>query len=249
MANLLGQALHEAGHDIVEIYNRSYKRGETLAANVEARSIRKIEKLSTDIDLILIAVSDDVIGKLSERIEIKPLKQTIIVHTSGSVPSTVLNKHKSYGVFYPFQSMTTGHTVNFKEVPILIDAQDQLVLDQLNELANSISNTVHKVSDDQRKIIHLSGVFANNFTNHLISLAKGILEQNKLPFDVIKPLIKNTLQKVLEVGPYEAQTGPAVRGDDKIIERHMELLESESELQMLYKTITKSIGNHHDSKS
>ena len=174
--------------------------------------------------------------------------KTMVLHTSGSVPSAVLDAHDSYGVLYPFQSMTAGQDMDFKEVPVLVYSNSPKGTTTLLDLSKSISGLVYEVSDEQRSIIHIAGVFANNFTNHMIALSKEILDKNELPFDIVKPLIVNTLQKILDMDPIGAQTGPAVRGDQAIISKHLALLDMQPDKKALYQMVSKSIVDLHESK-
>ena len=249
MAHQLGTALYNANHDIVEIYNRSYNKGTSLARKIRAKAVEKIGELDPDIDLIIIAVSDDAINNISRQLGEKKWQSVIIVHTSGSVPSTALNGLSSYGVFYSFQSMTAGQEMDFKQVPILVHSNSEQNTDLLIQLAESISDKVYKVSDEQRGIIHVAGVFANNFSNHMVTVAHDILAKNELPLEVIKPLIVNTLQKILEMDPIDAQTGPAVRGDTDVMDKHIKFLEDQPELKNLYRLISDSIIVYHESNN
>jgi len=244
MAHQLGYALYKANHSITDVYNRSYAKAIKLAKHLGARAVRNINQLDVDIDLIIIAVSDDAVSLISDRLDPQRCKGISIVHTSGSVSSSVLASHINYGVIYPFQSMTAGQEIDFRQVPILVDMNSDRGLDDLLELAKSVSDIVHLASDEQRGVIHVAGVFANNFANHMIALAADILEQNALSFDIVKPLIMNTMQKVLEMHPMDAQTGPAIRGDVKIIAKHLDFLMDKPQLQNLYQSVTDSIIAH-----
>jgi predicted short-subunit dehydrogenase-like oxidoreductase (DUF2520 family) len=108
-------------------------------------------------------------------------------------------------------------------------------------LAKSISNKVSKIGSEERKALHVAAVFASNFTNHMLTLSKKILEQNSLSFDLLKPLILETLNKSLSVGPENAQTGPASRGDLEIMDKHLDFIKEDPALAEIYKILSQHI--------
>lgn len=248
MAHQLGKALVDARHDVVDVYNRTYSKAQTLAPLLKAKAQKDIGQLRTHVAVLIIAVSDDAIAKIAGQLIPSDWKDTVVVHTSGSVSSDVLSVMKKYGSFYPFQSMTAGQKMNFSRVPVLISANEDGSRDVLFELASSISDQVHKINDEQRAVVHVAGVFANNFTNQMIALSKNILDKNELPFGIVKPLIMNTIGKLSELNPMDAQTGPAVRGDQQTIDKHIDFLQGNPDLQELYNVVSQSIIALHKSE-
>lgn len=248
MAHQLGEALIDQGHDIIELYNRSEESGQALATKLDARYVDNLVELEERVDILIIAVSDDAIEPVARLLNVEIWMDTIVVHTSGSISSQVLNRFDRYGSFYPFQSMTIGQKVDFDQVPILIHAADDRSIEELEHLAYDLSSRVHRVTDDQRGQIHLAGVFCNNFANHMITLAKDILDEQSLEFDIIKPLINNTLSKVIEIDPIKAQTGPALRNDHDVINTHLQQLRNDNQTQAIYKLVTESIQSRHQNQ-
>ncbi|MCM4172108.1 DUF2520 domain-containing protein [Arenibacter sp. TNZ] len=190
-----------------------------------------------DADIFLIAVSDDAIAEVAQFLN---PKKGIIVHTSGSVPLGALGNQLRKGVFYPLQSFSEGKPIDFKSVPICIEAENEVDLELLLKLAHFISSKVYEISSDQRKSIHLAAVFANNFTNHLFTIASEICADNDLPFHILTPLIKETVQKLDYLPPFDAQTGPAKRNDTKTIENHLNQLKNKN-YKDIYSLLSKSI--------
>ncbi|MGB6154043.1 MAG: DUF2520 domain-containing protein [Pricia sp.] len=189
-------------------------------------------------DVFIIAVKDDVIVKVSEYVNhIKGL----VVHTSGSVSIAALSACHRYGVFYPLQSFSKDSAVDMRSVPICLEAHDSPDTDLLDTLATTISDKVYRVDSTRRKTLHLAAVFVNNFTNHLYHIGQHICEQNELPTEILQPLIRETAAKLERLKPYDAQTGPARRGDNKTIDRHLEQLKS-SEFKEIYEMMSASIG-------
>lgn len=187
-------------------------------------------------DVTIIAVADDAIASVSKHIQTK-----IVVHTSGTFAMQDLQNSSEKGVFYPLQTFSKTKEVNFKNVPICIEATSPEVEKILIQLAKKISNNVTIITSEQRKYIHLAAVFANNFSNHLFAIASKICEDNNINFDILKPLIAETVEKIQTLPPQKAQTGPASRNDEKTIKKHLHLLHKED--AKIYKILTKSIQN------
>lgn len=201
------------------------------------------EKITTnfddlqEVDVYLVAVSDDAIEKLSEQL---PFKNRLVVHTSGSMPLTILKDNNRKGVFYPLQSFTKGKAVDFKNIPICVESENGTDFKLLEKIARAISDKVYAINSEQRKALHVAAVFVNNFTNHLYAIGNDICQKNQIPFDILKPLMEETVQKLQTLSPSEAQTGPAIRHDEKTIAAHEAFLENENQLN-LYKILTQSI--------
>lgn len=188
-------------------------------------------------DLYIIAVSDDAIETVSNEL---PFKNRLVVHTSGSFALTLLNENNRKGVFYPLQTFTKGKSVDFKNIPICLEAENATDYQLLDKIAKIISDKVYAINSEQRKALHVAAVFVNNFTNHLYAIGNEICIENQIPFDILKPLMQETVDKVMTISPNEAQTGPAIRNDEKTISIHESFLTHENQLT-IYKTLTQSI--------
>jgi len=193
-------------------------------------------------DVYIIAVSDGSIAEISEKL---PFKNRLVVHTSGSVPLDALHENNRKGVFYPLQTLTKNKEVDFRNIPICLEAEFTSDYITLDLVAKSISGKVFAITTQQRKSLHVSAVFVNNFVNHLYAIGNEICVENQVPFDILKPLIQETANKVLTLTPIEAQTGPAKRNDTATIESHLEFLSNENQ-KNIYKTLTQSIQNGKD---
>lgn len=220
-----------------QVFARNKKAIQTTFPNVEV-----IEDLSLlkSVDVIIIAVSDDAIETVSGQI---PLKNQLVVHTSGSVALDALNHKNRRGVFYPLQTFSKAKAIDFHTVPICIEAEtaeDYLIVETL---AKSISDYTYSVNSQQRQALHVAAVFVCNFTNHLYQIGAEICNENKLPFDILKPLIQETAQKIVTLSPEAAQTGPAKRKDTQTINKHLAFLTKENQKE-IYKLLTKSIIDH-----
>ena len=220
--------------EVVQIVGRNTKSLQSLKKRT---AITSNFKDISDADIFIIAVNDDAIAKVAQFLKDK---KGLVVHTSGSVSMDTLSQCKRNGVFYPVQTFSKHRKVDFRSVPICIEAQDDLDVLLLEALANMVSNTVYQVNTKQRKALHLGAVFVNNFTNHLYHIGQQICEENKLPSAIFQPLIQETSAKITNLSPYDAQTGPARRGDFHTIENHLEQLNG-SEFKKVYAAMSTSI--------
>ncbi len=238
MANQLASTFKNSGLHKVELYSRNISAAMKICIANDIPFHQNIRELKADI--IILCVSDDAIHEVS--VSFKDT-DSLVVHTSGSTSIENIDCKKK-GVFYPLQTMTKVSLVNFEEVPIFITALEESIVTQLQELAKSISNQVHIVNDEQRMNLHLAAVITNNFINHLVVKSKALLEENKLNYELIVPLLKATLAK-LAIEPYNfEQTGPAKREDTNVLKKHMELLKHDDNLKMIYESISKSIREY-----
>ena len=195
-------------------------------------------------DIYIIAINDDSIKSVYKQFN---FKNKLIVHTSGSHPLPSLNDNNRAGVFYPLQTFSKQLEVDFGKLPICIEADNEKDTLLLEELGNLISNSVHRVTSDQRKALHLAAVFVNNFTNHLFSIAYEICEEHGLSFELLLPLIKETMNKLEKLSPEEAQTGPARRRDEGTIEKHRALLTQPAQKEV-YSILSDAISKKYGKK-
>lgn len=242
VATRLAIALHLAGKTILQIYSRSEDSAKLLGDKLGIEFTSDYSEINREADLYILSVPDNalegVVGKLD-------LSDRFIVHTSGTSSMDSLNKFLNYGVFYPLQTFSTEVSLTFKKIPIFIQANSEENLDLLQGLADTISEKVQKINTEQRRVLHVSAVFASNFTNYMYAVAEDILDKNDLSFELLKPLIEETAEKLKNHAPHEAQTGPARRNDKKIIEDHLEILTKYPEYQKIYKLITEQIKKKH----
>lgn len=222
---------------VVQVYNH---RESSLKYFEKKTSITSNLNDLISADIYLFAIRDEAIPGLAVRLKDRG---QLMLHTSGATSIDVFNDFSRRGVLYPVQTFSKAKEINFRKVPLCVEAGDPEDLKLLEKMASEISDRIYRVSSTQRKALHVAAVFANNFVNHLYSEAKTICDENELPFEVLKPLIKETADKVMLIKPEEAQTGPAKRNDLSVINSHLELLSDQQ--QKLYKTLTQSIQDRH----
>lgn len=238
VATHLSTALQAMGDEVLQVWSPNLKNAETLAYELKAQPISDYTQIIKDADLYIISVKDDAIANVAACLK---TVSGLVVHTSGATALDALEPNRRIGVLYPLQTFSKAKQVSFKNIPLCIEAKNESDLAILKSLANKLSEKVYVLNAEQRKVLHVAAVFACNFTNHLYSLANQILEQNKLDFDIIRPLIAETADKVQENLPENVQTGPAVRNDGHTMDKHLEWLKTMPELIEIYETLSKSI--------
>ena len=223
--------------NVLQVFSR---QKEALAHLLDSDKIINNLKDIAKADLYILAVSDDAIAEVSSQL---PFTNRLVAHTSGSVSLDALDKKNRNGIFYPLQSFSKKAEVDFSQIPICLESQTEIDFELLKKIGEIISDKVYKINSDQRKSLHISAVFVNNFVNHLYQIGHSICMENKVPFEVLSALIQETANKVRTLSPTEAQTGPAIRKDEKTIQTHLDFLTDENQ-KNIYKILTQSIQNN-----
>lgn len=226
--------------NVVQVYNRSLDK-----INCFKNSALITNNLSElkEADIYILAVSDNAIAELSSALS---LKNKLVAHTSGSMAMDELKSISNKGVFYLLQTFSKERKIDFSAVPICIEAETEKDLLLLKTLAKLISKNCYRINSNQRKSLHVAAVFVNNFVNHLYHIGQEICGQNKVPFEILFPLILETANKITALSPFDAQTGPAKRNDTKTIEKHKAMLTQNQ--QEIYTLLTKSIYKTYGEK-
>ncbi len=221
---------------IIQWVNRSAKKNETS----EGVSIVKKASNLENIDLYLLAVTDDSISTISGSLP----TDAFVVHTAGSQSLNTISQKRA-GVFYPLQSFSKNKDVDFTKISFGIESKIRTDINLLKKLAKSVKASVFEINSQQRQKLHLAAVLVNNFTNHLFFEAAEICKTNDLSFNLLKPIIRETFEKIETLNPQDAQTGPAIRGDEKTIKKHLKLIKSPY-LKSIYKLFTSAIQTKYD---
>ena len=230
----LAKAFTEAQIPVSQIFGRNTTELQKIS---EQFSIPFSTETLADADVYIISVSDSSIAEVSSLIK---NENALVAHTSGSVSREALSGNYRKSVFYPLQTFSKSKNLDYSKIPFFIDAENENDEEILKNLASKISKNVMLANDEKRKYIHLTAVFACNFVNHLYARAKEISDSQNIPFDYFLPLIDETTQKIHELEPKLAQTGPAIRNDEKVLKLHESLLTDEEKLK-IYKTLNESI--------
>jgi predicted short-subunit dehydrogenase-like oxidoreductase (DUF2520 family) len=243
VAGSLSRKLSETGFTVKTIFSRNSVTGRKLAERTGA-SWSPEPVFSDQSDVIIAAVPDDSLRQILSRIKCKD--NAIVAHTAGSLGLDVFPaglKHK--GVFYPLQTFSEGRKIDFKGLPVFIESSDNETMEILKEIAGSIGATVYVIDEDHRRLLHVAAVFVNNFTNFMFTAGKRIAEKAGMNFEILEPLIRETVSKAFDAGPEKSQTGPALRLDKGTIEKHINLLSFSSDLQKTYSEMTESIISYY----
>jgi len=231
--------LYLAGHQVSCIWSRSIDSARRVAAASGSVAVSDAEEVPGDADFYLIAVADKAIAEVAFRFS---GRKGIWVHTAGAVGMDQLaGIFENYGVLYPLQTLSRQRQVSLDDTPFLVEGSSRAVLMKIHSLASSITERVVDMNSADRLTVHLAAVFANNFSNHMVTIATRIMEKNGGSFSMLEPLIRETFMKMRETNPADAQTGPAVRGDEETIRKHLELLKGNPDWQKLYTFISRDI--------
>lgn len=244
VATHLALAMQHAGHDIVQIYSRTIANAQQLASRLPAcASTDDVGSLCANADVYVFSVKDDALPELAVQVRCDN-PATVFLHTAGSVPLDVFagTSAAHYGVLYPMQTFSKERDVDFREVPCFVEGNDEDALCLVRELSMSLSDSVHELSSERRKSLHLAAVFACNFANHCYHLADRVLSDAGLDFSLFLPLIDCTARKVHTMSPAAAQTGPAIRYDETVINRHLAML-GDPQMRAIYELMSQSIHN------
>lgn len=243
VATHLGRALQEVGYTLLQVYSRTEESARTLAQQLSVEYTVSLKDIRKDADLYIVALKDSALQELLPTL-VKGREQSLFVHTAGSMSIDIWKGYLShYGVLYPMQTFSKQRKVDFTAVPFFVEATGIAELQIIKEVVMKLSPRVYEITSEQRKYLHIAAVFACNFSNHMYALSGRILEQKGIPFEVMLSLVDETARKIHELPPIQAQTGPAIRYDENVINKHLEMLSDEPAIRELYEKISRSIHN------
>lgn len=224
-------------HDSLSL-QQIYARNEHHLTDIVSKDL-----ITTDIrnlksaDIFIIAVSDNAISEISNAIEVP---NQFVVHVSGNTPMQAIDSKHRPGVLYMLQTFSKDKDVDFSKIPFCLEAREKSDLKLLEDISLKFSERIYFIDSNQRQAIHLAAVFVNNFSNHMYALGEEVCKEHDVPFEILKPLILETAQKIESLDPIKAQTGPAIRKDSQTISRHLEIIKDTNKKD-IYTLITKSI--------
>ena len=234
LATRLSLAMQRVGMQIGQVYSHTEASARQLATRLGCPWTNDLSALQEDGDLYVFSLKDTVLSDVISKV--KP-NNGMWVHTAGSMPMSVFEGYaQRFGVLYPLQTFSKGRNVNFDVIPIFLEANTDKNADYLKNIASALSENVRFMSSEKRRSLHLAAVFACNFTNHIYKL----LENESIPADVLLPLIDETVSKIHSMPPAAAQTGPAIRYDENVINKHLAMLD-DPDMQAIYRLLSQSI--------
>lgn len=241
LATNLGRALSGAGHTITHVYSRTMESAHEAAGVMGGTPTNAVEVLGREADLYVLAVKDAALPALVSRV-CEGRGDAVFVHTAGSMPLDVFRGHaRRYGVLYPMQTFSKERRADFAEIPCFVEGCDEATTAFVERVALTVSPRVVRLSSADRRHLHLAAVFASNFVNHCYALAADVAARHGIPFDTLLPLIDETARKVHALAPREAQTGPAVRFDENVIQAQLALLAGQPRQQLIYSLMSEGI--------
>lgn len=242
VATHLAIALHKKGYAIQNIFSRKYYRAKVLAEKVDAVATSSYKKIKDDSDIYIIAVSDDAIKSVVAQLKQFLPASSFVVHTSGVKSSQVIAKHfPRFGICYPLQSLSKDKSVDFAQLPFCLFSDQKKDLKFLFKMTSQLGAPAFEVNDEERAKLHVAAVFANNFTNLMYTIAYDIAENENINFNILKPLILETAQKVQHHRPFDMQTGPAVRKDSATLQKHVTILQKYPRYKDIYNILTQEL--------
>lgn len=231
--------LHKAGYTCKGIYGRNPDHAQKLADAIKAPVVDHIKDIQDDADCCFLAISDHAIEEVAANFS---FEFTTLIHTAGSVSRMVLEPYAVHaGVLWPIYSIIKDNLPKHREIPIAIKGTTQHSEMMLQQVAGTITDIFYTVSWEQRQWLHLCAVLCNNFTNHLMAVSEQICNKQQIPFSLLYPIVTQTAERIKQASPKKLQTGPARRGDNATIEKHMELLYQNPDWAELYRSVTTSI--------
>ena len=178
-------------------------------------------------NVYIYAVKDEALTSVIAQVQGK--EKSLHLHTSGTMPITVFGDDKPHaGIFYPFQTFSKARVIeDFSMVPVFFEARGIDDISAVYSLALTITSHVYEATQQDRERLHVAGVYACNFTNLMYTMAAELLKNTHIPFSALLPLIDETAAKIHTLSPRDAQTGPARRGDENVMNHHLSLLNDE----------------------
>jgi predicted short-subunit dehydrogenase-like oxidoreductase (DUF2520 family) len=237
----LAHALSATNHKIIQVYGRNAANAASIASIANCSSTNNAQNILPNAEAYILAVSDSSIEQVAS---LKAIQNNFLIHVAGSVAASVLEPYTSQAaVMYPLQSFTQGRKLDYAQIPFFIEANKPEALAKVQQLARSVSTNVIEMSAEERKTLHLSAVFASNYVNHFFTIAETLLNEKGLDFDILKPLIHETVSKAMSMKPLDAQTGPARRHNTNILNSHNQMLSNHPLWQKIYTFVANSIMN------
>jgi predicted short-subunit dehydrogenase-like oxidoreductase (DUF2520 family) len=244
VAHFMGKKLLHSQHQVVQIVSPNIEHARKLAEELNCDYSDLLTKINPTVDVVILAINDDALKNVETN---EVLKTKIVIHTAGAVSLKDIKQiSNDVACIWPVYSISKNNLPSSNKIPLAVNFSSIDIKNTIMDIALAISSNVFLLTDEQKTVAHVSAVFANNFSNHLFAIAEKLLDKQQIPFEILMPLIKNTVEKLNNHSPFENQTGPAIRNDEKTIQKQLNLLTHEDKI--IYETISKSIQQFHLTK-
>jgi predicted short-subunit dehydrogenase-like oxidoreductase (DUF2520 family) len=231
-------SMKDAEFSIIQVFSRTKENARILGERLACGFITETRHIRPDADIYIFSIIDDILPNIITEI---PANKGLWLHTAGSVPIDVFKGYSErYGVIYPLQTLSKNRDTDFRKIPLFVEGNTEAIGKDIRNIAERISENVYPMTSEKRRYLHLAAVFACNFSNHMYRIATQILEEQGIDRQVLQPLIDETANKLHTMSPDKAQTGPAIRYDRNIINRHLALL-NDPDIRNIYEFISKNI--------
>lgn len=245
VATHMAKAMHAAGLAVLQVWSRTMASAQRVAGMIGCEAVCDYDRLRTDADVYIVSVKDDALPGVIANVCAR-CPGAVFLHTAGTMSMRLFEGHaRHYGVVYPMQTFSKDKPLDFKQIPVFVEAVDERALAVARRVANALSCNVHDLPEQDRKWLHVAAVFACNFSNACYAMAERLLRQHGLDFSVMLPLVDETARKVHSLSPEAAQTGPAVRHDHVVMGEHMSMLGGQDDLRTVYRLMSDFIENTH----
>lgn len=242
MAHFLVNKFQENGYTCKGIFGRNKQVANSLATIIQTTIFDKLSDIPDVYDACIIAVADNAIQGISQNLN---LKKTVVIHTAGSVSLNVITQ-ANRAVLWTIFSIIKNDLPEQENIPVVCDSNNENSRQVVLKLANAISTNIEEAAFEKRQYMHLIAAIGNNFTNHLLSICEQLCKEKNISFDLFRPIIQQTFNRLATVTPYNAQTGAAKRGDEATIQKHLSLLQSHPLWQQVYEKFSASIKDMYN---
>ncbi len=229
---------------VVHVSGRQAIKTQHLAEALGCGWATDLQFDDVDADVLLLCVPDEALSDVASKL---PQRSWLVVHTSASTPMQVLSGCSPHvGILYPLQTFTANRHVPLKSVPFLIEGNHPEAQEKVRSLASCFSENIWDSNSKQRLFVHLSAVFSNNFTNHLLRISEQLMNEVNMPLELLHPLMMETVEKAMTFSPADAQTGPARRGDAQTLSRHLQALNQHPDWAEIYTRFSQLIAREYN---
>lgn len=212
----LALAAVDVGHRIAAVVARDARAAHAAAEQVGADALGLDDGLPP-CDIVVLAVRDDAISSVAERLAPLPLHAPRAVHVSGLTPIAALDalRPAEIGSFHPLQTLPEPG-VGSARLPgawVAVTAEDDELADRLYSLARSIGMQPFELDDADKALYHAAAAAAANYPLAALSMARRLFAAAGVPFEAAGPLVRAVVDNAFALGPDVALTGPVARGD------------------------------------